>query len=203
MKMIKHLSAWAGLLFMAAPLIAGDNTGISVSASVVSGMDALKSVTNNRSGFTLGLAYEHMTAIEVPVRFELSSIYLPGRDRQGLKTSLNSVQLASEVFIKTPVEGLRFLTGLTLNRYSVSNSGETRDAQGNLVKAFPVDSVKGIKLGGRLGMEYALNERVSLNCIFQLTELGATAPEVASEEPSVAKGGSNPSWIQIGMRYRF
>ena len=198
-----------GALLVAGPLMAQSaGNGFSVSADYIRGLDDLKKATNSITGFTLGAGYQNFIFnSEIPFRVSLNYQVLPGKSTdQDLKTSLKSVQVAGDIFVDTPVQHLRFVAGLSLQKYSVDNTGSIRDVDGALVKSFPVDTGKGIKFGARLGFEYRFNRSWSGEVLYQLTELGSTPTVVGAEaDPAqgLGHGGINPAWVQLGARFHF
>lgn len=203
---MNNLAMFLGATLAAAPAVAQE-TGFSVGGALIFGTNDLKKVTNNSLGLTVGAAYEGVISkVTVPYRVGLNIQYMPGKtDEYDLKTSLTSAQLAGDVFVQTPAEKLRFLTGLSFNKYTVKNTGSIRDATGKLIATFPVDTDKGIKLGLRVGFEYQFATHLSGELLYQLTELGSTPKVVGTEAKGsgLGKGGINPSWLQLGLRFRF
>ncbi|WLT30737.1 hypothetical protein [Geothrix sp. PMB-07] len=55
-------------------------------------------------------------------------------------------------------------------------------------------SVKGVKLGFRVDLEYKVTNHLAAVATFQAVELGVDAP---------GTGSLNPSWFQAGARWRF
>lgn len=194
----------AGALLATAPMMAQGR--FSASGSVVGAMDSLKKVTNQDLGLSLGVGYESVIeSARLPWRVSVNGHYFGGKKQDdGLTSKLSSVQVAGDVFVATPIESLRFFTGLTVNKYFLSNSGTTRDTNGDLVAMWPVDTAKGLKLGARAGFEMEFTKHLSGEVMVQFTELGST-PNVVRDEGAtgLGQGGINPSWIEIGVRYNF
>ncbi|MDP2877249.1 MAG: hypothetical protein Q8O00_13765, partial [Holophaga sp.] len=172
-------------------------TGFSIGGGLLVGNDSLKKATNGSTGFHLGADYTVGT--QLPVRFGFTLASMPGSAVNGLKTSLTLVQAHSDMVIETPAPALKALVGLSLNSYSMSRTGvESTDAL-DVDHHFPVRDVSGIKLGLRLGMSYAFTKQLSAEVVFQQTELAGKD----LEDPMVRRGGINPSWFELGVRWHF
>jgi hypothetical protein len=144
------------------------------------GLDGLKSVTGNGQGTNLQVGFNgHIANSEVPFRASLQHYTMPWDGSNPAHTGLRDLQLAGDIFTSTPFARLRLLTGISLNKWS---RGDAKT------------SVKGLKFGGRLGVDVALNPKWSAELTFQAVELGTDA---------LATKGLNPSWAQLGVRYHF
>jgi len=96
--------------------------------------------------------------------------------------------------------------------YPIDRLGRDNEFSGTVSNVFG-------RLGLRLGAEYAVNDKFTIAAMFQLTELGTDAEflhkkfrvdydvngneEPDSENKEYGAHRVNPSWIQIGVRYRF
>ena len=156
--------------------------------SIVLPLDTLKSVTHTSGlgGATLEFGYNtHVGSSTVPCRLSLSVNDLPGKEADYVKNSLLGFQAAADVF--APLEGTRlsFVAGLSLNAWRWDYQDASRHDQ---------TSMKGAKFGARFGFDYRASNRVNLSLMLQMVELGTDA---------LATRGYNPSWLQVGARYRF
>jgi len=180
--------------------LAAQGTGFSVGGGLLLGNDSLKKATNATTGFHLGADYgAHVLGTQVPVRFGVTFASMPGSDVNGLKTSLTLAQAHGDVFIETPSPRWNVLAGLSLNSYSMSRSGTESTDEADVDHHFPVRDVKGLKMGLRLGVTCALSERWSAELVFQQTELAGKD----LQDPLVRRGGINPSWFELGLRWHF
>lgn len=196
--MLKTLrSSLLGL--MALPL-AAQGAGFSLEGGLLVGTDSLKKATNASLGYHLGADYgAHVPDTQVPVRFGVTFASMPGSGRNGLTTSLTLAQAHGDVFIDTPSPAWKALLGLSLNRYSMSRSGTESTVEGDVDHHFPVRDVKGLKMGLRLGVSRAFSARWSAELLFQQTELAGKD----LEDPLIRRGGINPSWFEVGVRWHF
>ena len=158
-----------------------------VGGSAVWAFDGLKSVTNNSfAGYHLEAGYNgKLAATDLPFRTSFGIHIFPGADKVGTKTSLTGYQINGDIFTKTGIDKVRLVSGISLNRWKVKE-----EAAGLSTNT----SVKGIKFGGRLGLDYTASAHVSCSLMIQLVELGVDAGSTK---------GINPSWLEFGVRYRF
>lgn len=186
-----------GLLVM--PL-AAQSTPVSVQGALITGLDSYKKVVNNSTGFLVNVGWDtSITKSAVPARLSLGLGTMPGKEINGLKTSLTLIQLSGDLLIPTRIEHLRGIFGLSLNKYSAQKSGEESPSSLDVDHHFPFSDIKGVKGGLRLGAEYAFNRQVSGELLFQTTELSGRQ----RADNLMRKGGLNPAWIQCGVRYTF
>lgn len=189
MKTIKKFMAPLAVLLTAPPLLAQD-AGFSVQAGIFYGFDSLEKVTRNKTGGAIGVSYEN-NVYKTSNMFRLNLLWnmYPGSTDSiaapDIKTSLTSIQLSGDIFLRTSVENLRFFAGLSANKYSASYDPEPD----------PNKEADGVKLGIRCGLDYRLNNRWSFDATFQLTELGTSY--------AVGGGGLNPAWMQFSARFHF
>lgn len=184
---------------LALPL-AAQSTNFSVGGSVLLGLDSYKKAVNSNLGFMIDGGWETtLLKSGVPARVTLGAAFMPGKDLNGLKTSLTDIQLAGDILLDTGVERLRGLFGISLNRYTARYSGEESTSLFDVDHHFPFHDVNGIKGGLRLGLEYAFTSRLAGQVIFQNTELSGRE----RSDPLIRKGAVNPAWIQFEGRYRF
>jgi hypothetical protein len=171
----------------------------SASGGLILAFPSLKKATQTDLAFALGADYtSHLYGTEIPARVGLALASMPGKEVNGLKTSLTLVQLHGDVFIGAGP--LRCLGGLSINSYTMSRSGN-ENTQDPLDRDhhFPVRDVKGLKLGMRLGMEYAITKTLALELTYQQTELAGKD----LQDPMVRQGGINPGWAQLLFTYHF
>ena len=164
-------------------------------------------------------------------RFGLGLNYFPGKEGNGVpdyilpvtKTqalrTINLTNISASVDVYFPIGStpVSLFTGLSLNTWFKNVSGQhIYDPSEEDNVSGMVDNIFG-KYGFRLGAEYALSDRLSVALTFQLTELGTDYEFVGSKfleewyndgnyetkKPLVGKHSVTPSWLQIGVRYRF
>jgi len=184
---------------LALPL-AAQSTDFSAGGALIYGLDSYKKAVNSTTGLTLNLGYD--TAVyksEIPARITFGVGFMPGKERNGLKTSLTLLQLAGDILVQTDVPGLRGVFGLSINSYSAKFSGLESPAVFDAEHHFPFRDAKGLKGGLRLGVEYAFSTRWSGQALLQATELAGRQ----RYDPLIRKGGINPAWLELGARYKF
>ncbi len=180
--------------------LAAQGTGFSVEGGVLMGFDSLKKATNGTTGFHLGADYgTQVVGTDIPARLGLTFASMPGSESNGLKTSLTLAQIHGDVFIETPSPALKALVGLSLNSYSMSRTGTESEDEADVAHHFPVRDVKGLKMGLRLGVSYAFSKSWSAELVFQQTELAGKD----LQDPLVRRGGINPAWCELGLRWHF
>ncbi|MBS1766943.1 MAG: outer membrane beta-barrel protein [Acidobacteria bacterium] len=220
---LKFAGILSGVAMLAAPLSAQEKPiTFNVGAAYMSTFDDIQNVTHKSSGYQISLGMTtHLLGTDVPFRATLSDNVLPGSTHgiTNLKSSLNGVQLAGDVLIASGVNNLSFVTGLSINKWSLSNKGTepvnewlpqdpgagapppgTQDYQYHADNYFVLKSDKGIKFGARLGLEYQFNQHWSSDLMFQIIELGTGAKN--ADGTSIV-GGVNASWAQIGVKFHF
>lgn len=190
MNMKKSLMGLGAALAVSGGLAAQDVRNWDAGLNLVLPLQTLTAMTNQNGvsgGFTAELGFNgHLGNTTVPFRTSLSINDLPGKaDDQGVKMSLMNYQLAGDLFTATGVKGLSIVTGLSANKWSLKYT----DPSGSAAPA-----TKGIKFGGRIGLEYAVSPAVTLSALVQLVEFGTDAQQIVSY---------NPSWIQVGAKYHF
>lgn len=189
------------LLGLLALPMAAQAPGFSVQAGPILGLDSLKKATNASLAFQAGLDYTgEVPSTDIPARVGLSAGSFPGRDWNGLKTSLTLVQLHGDLLLAgrgCPAYGI---VGASLNTWSMSRSGTENAADpSDIDHHFPVRDAKGLKLGLRLGVGCNLSRSIALEAVFQQTELAGKD----LDDPVVRQGGINPGWIELDIRYHF
>jgi hypothetical protein len=141
-----------------------------------------------------------------------------------LKASLTLFQVSGDLVIQTGVPNLRAVFGVSINKYSASFSGKEitgvvynrkldaakhvasddtssvaydNNADTNEHFAFKDDA--GFKGGFRMGLEYGFTKSLSAELLFQQTEFAGQN----SHDSVLRGGGINPSWLQLGVSYKF
>lgn len=188
------------LLGMLALPLAAQSTGFSAGGAVILGLDSYKKAVNNTTGFHLNAGWDTTVyKTGIPARLCLGVGLMPGKEINGLKTSLMLYQLSGDLLIATSTEGLRGVVGLSLNKYTASFSGQESQAAFDADHHFPFRDVDGLKGGVRLGFEYSFSKRWLGEMIFQTTELAGRQ----RNDTLIRKGAINPGWLQFGVRYKF
>ncbi len=190
--------ARALLLGLAALPMAAQAGPFSVSGSLILGLDSYKKVVNQSTGLFVSAGMDARLG-KAPARFSLGVGAMPGKEANGLKTSLTLLQLSGDLLIPTSVDRLQAVFGLSLNRYTAQRSGEESLSPLDVDHHFPFTDVEGIKGGLRLGLEYRFQSRFTAELLLQATELAGRQ----RMDPLIRKGGLNPAWIQCGVRYSF
>ncbi|MFN7958864.1 MAG: hypothetical protein U0P46_11165 [Holophagaceae bacterium] len=188
------------LLGLLALPLAAQSTNVSGGAALIYGLDSYKKAVNSTAGLTLNLGYDtSVYKTDIPARVTFGVSLMPGKERNGLKTSLTLFQLAGDILIQTEVQGLRGVVGLSVNSYSAKFSGLESPAVFDAEHHFPFRDAKGLKGGVRLGLEYVFSKRWSGQVLLQATELAGRQ----RYDPLIRQGGINPAWLEFGARYRF
>lgn len=184
---------------VALPLVAQSGT-VSVGGALLTGLDSYKKAVNSTTGFGFDAGWEtHLGKPTVPARLSLGLLFMPGKEINGLKTSLRSVQLSGDLLLPTGISNLRGIFGLSLNQYTASLSGTESQSALDVDHHFPFHDVDGIKGGLRFGVEYTFAKKFTAQALLQATELAGRQ----RNDTLLRKGGINPSWIQCGLRYTF
>lgn len=169
-----------GALAVGAPLAAQDTTRWDAGGAYIVGLDGLKSVTGSGQGYNVQVGFNgHIANSGVPFRASLQVYEMPWDGNDPANTGLRDTQLACDVFTQTSYEKLRLVTGLSINKW---------------VRGEEEASVKGVKFGARIGLDYAISPHWTGEFTIQVVELGTD---------DKATKGLNPSWAQVGVRYRF
>lgn len=188
------------LLGLLALPLAAQTTPFSLGGSLIVGLDSYKKAVNNTTGFTLNGGWDtHVYKTDIPARLSLGVGFMPGKEVNGLKTSLTLVQFAGDILLDTEVQGLKGVVGLSLNKYTARFSGTESQSVFDVDHHFPFHDCDGIKGGLRLGLEYGFRSHWTGELLLQTTELAGQQ----RNDALVRKGAINPGWIQVGARYRF
>lgn len=207
-----HLRTLALLGSLSAlPLMAGSGPAFSISGALVNQLDSAKAITNYQNGFSVSGAADWTVGGGYTVRTGLALNYLPGKTWQatgmsynGVKTNLTGLQVSSDLLIPTGRTGLNLVVGLSVQQWQYKT---TKPAAS--VSPIGADSssgsIKGPKLGGRLGLNWRLNSKWSAELMVQQTELGnKDSSEVRGYSEAVPYlTNENPGWLQLGVRYHF
>jgi hypothetical protein len=180
--------------------VAAQGTPFSLNGGFISALDSLKKATNNSVAFQVGADYHtKVVGTEVPARVGLTLADMPGREWNGLKTSLKLYQFHGDVILDGPTANWHPSLGFSLNRYGMSRSGlENVDNPLDKDHHFPVRDTKGLKMGVRVGLEYTVSRRLGLEVMFQQTELAGKD----MTDPLIRAGGINPAWFEFNVRFR-
>jgi hypothetical protein len=192
------------LLGLLALPMAAQSTGINVGAALIVApkeyFGSYDKAVHNTIGGIINVGYDfNFYQTDVAGRATLSFASMPGKEDNGLKTSLNSVQLAGDVFLQTPLQELRGVVGISLNEYSASFSGTEDWQSSDSDRHFAFKDCKGLKFGYRLGIEYSFSKALSGEILIQQTELAGHS----ISDNFVRRGGVNPAWMQLGVHYQF
>ena len=212
------------ILVLGASLDAQDTKRWSFSASAGLSADGLDAVTNsgtewwNFGAFNFDFGYTGKIAgSDVPFRASIGINHCPmgsnTRNHRVVnpetgqhiplypKRGLLGYQLAGDMFFDSIiVDGLQFLVGGSLNHWSMTE----KQADGST----ETHNISGVKFGGRIGLEYTINEKFAFQAIFQLIELGTNRshiddPTAPGYTRTTGNRTWNPSWLQFGVKYSF
>jgi hypothetical protein len=188
------------LLGLLAMPMAAQTTPFSAGVSLIQGLDSYKKAVNATTGFMVNAGWDTpVYHSDIPARISLGLGSMPGKERNGLKTSLTLVQLTGDIFLATEVTGLRGVLGLSLNKYSAKFSGAESASAFDADHHFPFRDTSGLKGGIRLGLEYAFSPRITGEALLQATELSGRQ----RTDTLIRNGAINPGWLQLGVRYQF
>lgn len=180
--------------------LAAQSTPFSAGGSLIVGLDSYKKAVNNSIGFMANAGWDtSVYKSGIPARLSFGVGFMPGKELNGLKTSLTLLQLSGDILIKTDLEGLRGVVGLSVNKYSAKFSGQESPSLFDADHHFPFHDVSGLKGGIRLGLEYSFSRRLVGEALLQTTELAGRQ----RYDPLIRRGAVNPGWLQFGARYKF
>lgn len=184
---------------LALPALA-QSSPFTVGGSLIYGLDSYKKAVNANTGLTLNAGYDAtLLKSGVPARVSFGISLMPGKELNGLKTSLTLYQLAGDILVDTGISDLRGIIGLSVNSYTAKFSGYESPSVNDVDHHFPFRDAKGLKGGLRFGLEYAFNRGWSGQALLQTTELAGRQ----RYDPLIRRGGINPAWFEFGVRYRF
>jgi hypothetical protein len=200
--------------------------GWQLGAAIGVANEDLNKWTNEPAGVYLEGSYQIPFPVSgVFARFGLGAGLFPGRvggmesygatNGETWKISLKNIQVNIDILYPVRSSSFSIVFGLSLNTWQTDASGanpfdlaQENHAAGTVGNAFG-------KYGYRLGLEYALNPKVSVIAMFQATELGLDREFVSQEYfdklpddndlklPDRGIFPVNPSWIQVGVRVKF
>jgi hypothetical protein len=180
--------------------MAAQTSPFSAGGALILGLDSYKKAVNNSTGLMLNVGWDTpVYKSGIPARVSLSVGSMPGKELNGLKTSLTLVQLSGDILIPTQVKALRGVLGLSLNKYTAKYAGDESPSAFDSDHHFPFRDTSGLKGGIRLGMEYGFSARFKGEAILQATELAGRQ----RSDTLIRKGAVNPGWLQLGARYQF
>jgi hypothetical protein len=212
MRIVKNIG-FVGLLLlgMGTQASAQQPTGLEVGVSVPYALDGLKDWTHESIvGLCLDVGYV------IPLKDGMADFraglglgFFPGKTYNQRKISLQNIQITGDFVFPVKTTGLSLLTGISLNTWRKDVSGKyprnqtlDNNISGTVNNAFG-------KFGLRVGAEYDLSDNLAVSALMQLTELGTDrefiAPENYTGSQTEIWGDNrvNPSWIQVGVRYKF
>ena len=111
--------------------------------------------------------------------------------------------------INTPLKNLKFITGANVNRVKIVADQSAPDG------TLPVPNlssyhhtVPGVKLGGKLGLEYLADSHWAVRLVYSVIEAGTSSEGVRPGLPSYGKPDQGkyaitPSWLELGVKYSF
>jgi hypothetical protein len=184
-----HLVRLAALALVGGTfLCAQDTSAFDAGLNVVVPLNTLKSITHTSGygGFTAECGYSsHIRNTTVPFRLSASVNNLPGKQMDYTKNSLLGLQAAADVLTATASDRISMVAGLSLNAWRWDYQDPSVHTR---------TTMKGAKLGARFGFDYRASAQITTSLMLQMVELGTDAQSTK---------GYNPSWIQVGARYRF
>lgn len=189
--MITTLRAFRTLalgLIACTALAAQERSPWDAGASLVYPLDGLKAVTQTSGlgGFTLEGGYNGLVrGSSLPFRASFSLNVLPGREKAFVKSSLLGAQVAVDTFAPVGLARTSLVMGLSLNQWRWDYQDATHHT---------TSTQKGAKMGARFGVDHQVSPRLTASVLLQVVELGTDSRAIHAY---------NPSWIQVGARYRF
>jgi hypothetical protein len=137
--------------------------------------------SNNLAGFSVGFALRNELKPGLNTRLHLALMSLRGKDKTGLENA-NRPHVNGGLDIMQDVNRWTFFGGLTLTQWK-QNTNTATDP--NFTGA---NATNGVKLGYRVGSEYAFTPQVRGTLSFNQAEFNKVL---------------NPSWWALGVTYRF
>lgn len=205
---LRAFTILAGLVSL--PALAGDGPTFNVGGSLLNQLESAKNITNNSLGYSITGGVDWNTSHNYVVRTGLAINFLPGsafgdtgRTDAFVKTSLMGYQIFSDIHIPSANKNLSFVAGLSLQKWNFRTSKPATSVSPIGADASS-GTIKGLKFGMRLGLEWKFNTHWSGELMMQQTELGSQDNEVKGNttDPTYLSN-ENPGWFQVGARYHF
>lgn len=178
----KHLMV---LSLLAAPLMAEDPATTNPFEfnlnSVIANGDLNRMVrSGNLAGYTLGFGARSELRPGLNARLHLAFMSIRGADRTGLENA-NRPHTTGGLDIMQDLAKWTFYGGLTATQWKQAPTATLPAYTG-------LNTSNGVKLGYRLGAEYAFTKNVRANMAYSQSEFNKVL---------------NPSWYSLGLTYRF
>lgn len=182
---IRYSPACLALCLLALPLAAqapGERSPFEASLSTVIATADTKKMSSgsNPAGYLLGLGYHTELYPTLGTRVHLGFMSFAGVDGSGLENKKRPQMHFGLDLVKT-YDRLSIFGGLTGTQWKQSINASDPRYTG-------LNRATGIKLGGRVGVEYLLGKGFSAQATFEQTEFNRLF---------------NPSWFGLGAVYRF
>jgi opacity protein-like surface antigen len=215
----KHV--FLGIAALALPSVmahAADGPNFFVGGGLLGALDSTKTITHNSLGFNITGGTEVRSSDGTyGFRPGVAVYFLPGSEKEGVKTSLNNFQIYGDIVFDSGIKNLAFTAGLSVQRWYYKTT-----AAAGIVSPLQLDDkgfLNGTKLGLRLGVEYRVNKNISAELLFQQTDFGSKdgeakgnvystngnfpPPTPAQEGTLISGSNATPAWIQMGVKYHF
>jgi hypothetical protein len=136
--------------------------------------------SNNLAGYTLGFGARSELRPGLNTRLHLALMSIRGADKTGLENA-NRPQTTGGLDIMQDVDKWTFYGGLTATQW--------KQGPNPTLPAFSgANTTNGVKMGYRIGAEYAFSKNIRANMAFNQAEFNKVL---------------NPSWYSLGLTYRF
>lgn len=168
------------LPLMALPLMAEGNP-FEVSLTGIVGTADLNKMTKNNTGLAVGVALRHELKEDLNLRLHLSLISLEGEDGTGLENK-NRPHAHAGFDVMQNVGKWSFFGGITGTQWKQNAITATN------ANYRGANDASGVKLGYRIGAEYALVKGLRAQASFNQAEFNKVF---------------NPSWYSVGVVWRF
>lgn len=198
-----------------------------VGVNLINGLNGVTSITDKTLGASIEVGYQGILGgTQIPYRASLTYVRFPGSDtmkvrhflqddpfvavvkqHSGVDTSLSDIQVAGDIYLPLPIPRLKLITGMSLNKWHANNPWLTlgRDSSQPPSSQDLHSNGPEIKFGFRAGLSYDLTDRITGVLRYQWSALGSTYAVDERSTPSVLQVDQsvNPSWIDLGITYRF
>lgn len=129
-----------------------------------------------------------------------------------IKSTLTNMQAGVDLVIPIGESNVSTVFGLTVGKFNFNTSGARKGEYSSIgIDAGNVDpdstartgdangsgSYPGVKLGYRLGLEYAVSGKLAVDVTLQQFQLGRRFSD------ATASMSVNPAWLQVGVKYTF